>query len=174
LYNNLVFKNLKNNLKTKTQLLKITWYNKIHNSTIDIEKKNIVLFLRSAKQFNKGRYSRNRQLYRTGVYWCVWLNVVIVYALHYYFYRVVFSFGYVWLPLGLMILVMFSSRLYKYRYYDINQINNEFLEFNNFIYTNLTNIKTIWKQNLKNLGIKLKKLFLNFFFLLTNVFLIKN
>jgi hypothetical protein len=28
-------------------------------------------FLRKNKIFNKSRYSRNRQLYRTGVYWCL-------------------------------------------------------------------------------------------------------
>jgi hypothetical protein len=31
-------------------------------------KKILVLFIRKQKFFNKGRYSRNRQLYRTGVY----------------------------------------------------------------------------------------------------------
>jgi len=48
--------------------LKIVWYNKIHNTTINILKNSLILFIRSAKHFNKGRYSRNRQLYRTGVY----------------------------------------------------------------------------------------------------------
>lgn len=31
-------------------------------------KKKTIFFLRKQKCFNKGRYSRNRQLYRTGVY----------------------------------------------------------------------------------------------------------
>jgi hypothetical protein len=28
-------------------------------------------YIRKNRIFNKGRYSRNRQLYRTGVYWCL-------------------------------------------------------------------------------------------------------
>lgn len=31
-------------------------------------KNGVILFLRKIKVFNKSRYSRNRQLYRTGVY----------------------------------------------------------------------------------------------------------
>jgi hypothetical protein len=50
------------------KMLNIVWYNKIHNTTINIIKNSLILFIRSAKHFNKGRYSRNRQLYRTGVY----------------------------------------------------------------------------------------------------------
>ena len=34
-------------------------------------KKYNFFFLRKNRIFNKGRYSRNRQLYRTGVYWCL-------------------------------------------------------------------------------------------------------
>jgi len=30
-----------------------------------------LLFIRKSKIFNKGRFSRNRQLYRTGFYWCL-------------------------------------------------------------------------------------------------------
>lgn len=30
-----------------------------------------VLYIRKTKAFNKGRFSRNRQLYRTGFYWCL-------------------------------------------------------------------------------------------------------
>jgi hypothetical protein len=148
--------------------LQINWYTKIHNSIIDIKKNNIILFLRSSKHFNKGRYSRNRQLYRTGVYWCIWLNVVIVYSLYYYFYRVVFSFGYLWLPLGLLLLTVFSSRLYKYRYYDFNQITVEFLEFNKFLYTNLVNTGFFLKLKLNNSLLLLKLLLTNFLFLLKN------
>lgn len=148
-------KRTNNNIKNLTNFLKITWYNKVHNSIIDVKKSNIILYLRAARHFNKGRYSRNRQLYRTGVYWCIWLNVVIVYALHYYFYRVVFSFGYLWLPLGLMTLVMFSSRLYKYRFYDVDNLIQEFKEFNNFVYYQSLYIRNNYLQK--------KSQFINFF-----------
>jgi hypothetical protein len=36
-------------------------------NSLNLNKYNI-LYLRKAKVFNKGRYSRNRQYYRTGVY----------------------------------------------------------------------------------------------------------
>lgn len=38
-------------------------------------------FLRKNKSFNKGRYSRNRQVYRTGVYMCFYINVIALYLL---------------------------------------------------------------------------------------------
>ena len=122
------------NLSTITNLFKLKWFNKIHNTIIDLKQNNVVLYLRVAKHFNKGRYSRNRQLYRTGVYWCIWLNIVLVYGLHYYFYRVVFVFGYLWLPLCIMILSIFGSRLYKYRYYSFYQVKNEFISYSNLLY----------------------------------------
>jgi hypothetical protein len=69
-YNNttLFVKNLNSKLNSTTQFIKINWYNKLHNSIVDVTKNNIILYLRSSRHFNKGRYSRNRQLYRTGVY----------------------------------------------------------------------------------------------------------
>jgi hypothetical protein len=51
-----------------TRTFKIKWYTKVHNSSFSSAKNTTILFLRSTKHFNKGRYSRNRQLYRTGVY----------------------------------------------------------------------------------------------------------
>jgi hypothetical protein len=53
-------------------------------------------FLRKNKIFNKSRYSRNRQIYRTGFYLCLWLNIIIVYLLFFIFYRFTFNFGYLW------------------------------------------------------------------------------
>jgi hypothetical protein len=40
-------------------------------------------FLRKELIFSKGRYSRNRQVYRTGVYWCLYINILAVVALYY-------------------------------------------------------------------------------------------
>lgn len=53
--------------------------------------------IRKTKSFNKSRYSRNRQYYRTGVYWCLWLNIILVFALYYAFYRYTLKFGYVFI-----------------------------------------------------------------------------
>lgn len=91
--------------------------------------KVLTMFLRKNKIFNKGRYSRNRQLYRTGVYWCLILNILNVFGLYYYFYRFVFNFGYFYLPLLILILSIFGGRLIKYRFYNPIVILNEFKLF---------------------------------------------
>jgi len=54
------------------------------------------LVLRKSKSFNKGRYSRNRQTYRTGVYWCLYFNLVFILPAYYYCYKFSFNFGYLW------------------------------------------------------------------------------
>jgi hypothetical protein len=153
-------------LKNKHKFFKINWFNKLHFSTHSSTSNLVMLYLRAAKHFNKGRYSRNRQLYRTGVYWCIWLNIVIVYALHFYFYRIVYSFGYIWLPLGLLILSIFSSRLYKYRYYNINQIIVEFKEFNNLLFLLFLKFKHVYKDKIVFYIHKIFKLLQNYVLLL--------
>jgi hypothetical protein len=53
-----------------------------------------ILFLRKSKVFNKGRYSRNRQFYRTGVYWCLYLSIILFTGLYYWFYHFIINFGF--------------------------------------------------------------------------------
>lgn len=55
-----------------------------------------ILFLRKSKIFNKGRYSRNRQFYRTGVYWCLYLSIILFTGLYYWFYHFIINFGFFW------------------------------------------------------------------------------
>lgn len=55
-----------------------------------------ILYLRKNKVFNKGRYSRNRQFYRTGVYWCLYVNIIAILGLNFWFYRFTINFGYLW------------------------------------------------------------------------------
>jgi len=93
----------------------------------------ITFFIRKNKIFNKGRYSRNRQLYRTGVYWCIWLNIICVFGLYYYFYRFVFNFGFIYLPLLVMILSVFGSRIVKYRLYNYKNILIELTIFERIV-----------------------------------------
>jgi hypothetical protein len=64
-------------------------------------------------------------LYRTGVYWCIWVNIIVVFGLYFYFYRFTFNFGYLWWPLGLFIFSIFGNRLIKYRFYNYFNIINE-------------------------------------------------
>ena len=143
--------------------LNIMWFNKIHNTIHDCKKNTLICYLRVAKHFNKGRYSRNRQLYRTGVYWCIWLNVVIVYSLYYYFYRVVFAFGYLWLPLCIMMLSIFGSRLYKYRYYTSQQLKLELLEYNKFLFNVYTNFQVIFSNKFLTITKKTRTNLKNYF-----------
>lgn len=42
-----------------------------------------ILYLRKNKIFNKGRYSRNRQYYRTGVYLCLYINIIAVFGIYF-------------------------------------------------------------------------------------------
>jgi len=77
-----------------------------------------VYFLRKSKVFNKGRYSRNRQTYRTGVYWSLYVNIVAMIGLPYWFYRFTINFGYVWWMLYIFIASFFVSKAIKYKFYN--------------------------------------------------------
>jgi len=118
-------------------------------------------FIRKNRIFNKGRYSRNRQLYRTGVYWCLWLNIMLVYGLYFMFYRFTFNFGYFWW--GLLILAYSSifSRVLKYNFFNIFYVKNEFFMFLKWFGLILLNVR-ILLMNLLNFFIK-KNYILNFF-----------
>ena len=69
-----------------------------------------ILFLRKTKIFNKGRYSRNRQYYRTGVYWCLYVNIIAVIGIYFWFYRFNMNFGYLWWILYIFFFSFFFSR----------------------------------------------------------------
>ena len=78
-----------------------------------------IFFIRKQKFFNKGRYSRNRQLYRTGVYWCIYVNILAVFGLNYLFYKFTVTFSlYWWLFFVLLVLFVapyfFKSSLHSY------------------------------------------------------------
>lgn len=75
-----------------------------------------ILFLRKSKVFNKGRYSRNRQFYRTGVYWCLYINIIAIVGLYFWFYRFVMNFGYLW---WLLYISLVSFALTKSFHYDV-------------------------------------------------------
>lgn len=82
-------------------------------------KKNIFFFLRKQKLFNKGRFSRNRQTYRTGAYWCLWVNILAVTGFYYWFYRFTMNFGYLWPFLALFVISFIFPRALKYNYFII-------------------------------------------------------
>jgi len=71
--------------------------------------------LRKTKSFNKSRYSRNRQYYRTGVFICLWANIILVMGAYYLYFRLTFKFSYVFILMfsfTSLFLVSFFSRNY--------------------------------------------------------------
>ena len=137
---------------------KFNWPFSIHYFPTDVSLQNSIenlrnytsFFLRKNKIFNKGRYSRNRQLYRTGVYWCIWLNIICVFGLYYYFYRFTFNFGFVYFPLFIFILSIFGSRLIKYRLYLYKNVQNELFFFELFLQKYLYEYLLPLKNSIKN------------------------
>lgn len=106
-YLNILFENFcfffKNNNKIILVLKKINNYYIKHNNyflmkflkKIKLDSYQI-FFLRKNRVFNKGRYSRNRQNFRTGVYWCLYVNILAVLGIYYFFYKFTINFGYLW------------------------------------------------------------------------------
>jgi len=84
-------------------------------------------FLRKNKVYNKGRYSRCRQNYRTGVYMCLYLSVVSIFGLYYWFYKFSFNFTYLWWLFIVFVGSFFVPKIIKYRLYEpLNLLNKTF------------------------------------------------
>lgn len=129
------------------------------NKYIELNKLNdyCFFFLRKNRIFNKGRYSRNRQTYRTGVYWCLWVNILSVIGFYFLFYRVTFNFGYLWLVLIIFFASLIFSRVLKYNFFNLNYVARELrksYEWFSLIYFDL---------------ISFLKSFLNFYFIFMNL-----
>ena len=81
--------------------------------TLTSFKEVTIFFLRKNKIFNKSRYSRNRQNYRTGVYMILWLNIIIIVSIYYIFYRFTFNFGFIWIIFFFLLIVSSFQDLHK-------------------------------------------------------------
>lgn len=86
-------------------------------------------FLRKNKVYNKGRYSRCRQNYRTGVYMCMYLSVVSIFGLYYWFYKFSFNFTYLWWLFIAFLGSFFLPKIFKYRLYEPNTLLAKFFDF---------------------------------------------
>lgn len=86
-------------------------------------------FLRKNKVYNKGRYSRCRQNYRTGVYLCMYLSIVCIFGLYYWFYKFSFNFTYLWWLFIVFVGSFFIPKIIKYRLYEPTTILNKFFGF---------------------------------------------
>jgi hypothetical protein len=87
----------------------------------------VIYYLRKSKVFNKGRYSRNRQTYRTGVYWSLYVNIIAMVGLTYWFYRFTINFGYVWWMLYIFVASFFVPKAVKYRLYNPCELFKSFV-----------------------------------------------
>lgn len=63
--------------------------------------------IRKNKIYNKSRFSRNKQLYRTGVFLCIWLTVLTVLGLYFYFYLLSIKFTYFYFYFIVFIFIFF-------------------------------------------------------------------
>lgn len=86
-------------------------------------------FLRKNKVYNKGRYSRCRQNYRTGVYMCMYLSVCSIFGLYYWFYKFTFNFSYLWWFFIAFFGSFFFPKIVKYRLYEPSVLLSKFFEF---------------------------------------------
>jgi len=86
-------------------------------------------YLRKNKVYNKGRYSRCRQNYRTGVYMCMYLSVVAIFGLYYWFYKFSFNFTYLWWLFIAFIGSFFLPKVIKYRLYEPTTLLNSLFDF---------------------------------------------
>lgn len=91
-------------------------------------------FLRKNKVYNKGRYSRCRQNYRTGVYMCMYLSVVSIFGLYYWFFKFSFNFTYLWWLFIGFVGSFFIPKIIKYRLYEPSTLLNKFFDFFKWFY----------------------------------------
>ena len=155
LYN---YKFVKSNLPLLANKFKIRYSDSSMNKYISLNNISVYnfFFLRKNRIFNKSRYSRNRQLYRTGVYWCLWLNIIIVYGLFFLFYRFTFNFGYLWFGLYILFGSFLISKVIKYNFVNIFNIFKEFyflIKWVGFIFNNIlmllySNFKFFFKTSI--------------------------
>ena len=134
-------------------------------------KKLNINFIRKSKVFNKGRYSRNRQYYRTGVYWCLYINIILVVSLYFWFYRFLINFGYLWWLLFAFILSFVFPKffgIYKMGFFK-NYIAEELVWFEQIFFT-LLNTLSFSKKDILFCDILLSKITCKklFFFDLNN------
>lgn len=147
---NQIFKNFffSNNIQNFKIKFSVTDFFKYLNN-ISLNNINI-LFLRKNKVFNKGRYSRNRQYYRTGVYWCLYVNIVAVVGIYFWFYRFNMNFGYLWWILYFFFFSMFFSRCYSLNLFNIKvifiQIIKSYLWFLTILYNFLSSCFFFFKR----------------------------
>jgi len=121
-FNNIFLNKLRDSYKVSFSVSNVVKY--ISDLSVN---NSVILYLRKNKIFNKGRYSRNRQTYRTGAYWCLYINIIAVIAFYFWFYKFTMNFGYLWWLLYSFILSIFFARAIKHRFYNPLNLFNELI-----------------------------------------------
>lgn len=98
-------------------------------------------FLRKNKVYNKGRYSRTRQNYRTGVYMCIYLSLVTIFGLYFIFYRFTFTFTHVWWLFVYFIFSFFAPKIIQNRLYELNTLYQKLINFCSWVLSLINSIK---------------------------------
>lgn len=131
-----------------------------------------ILFIRKQKCFNKGRYSRNRQLYRTGVYWCLYINIIALVGLNYLFYKFTINFMLYWWSFFITLNFFIIPQVIKNNLYKYSNIKN-ILYSCILIYSRIFELifTFFFKSNVYLHIIFLQKKIYNFFFFLRNLFI---
>lgn len=162
-----LFTNNEFNIKLNSEFIKqlTTRYQIIFSATnivkylSDLSVNNsIILYLRKNKIFNKSRYSRNRQTYRTGAYWCLYVNIIAIIAFYFWFYNFTINFGYMWWLLFTFIASFTLFKTVKYRLYSINVYILEISNVFNWLVTILYSIIVILDKNKNTIKNYIKKL----------------
>lgn len=91
-------------------------------------------FLRKNKVYNKGRYSRTRQNYRTGVYMCMYLSILSIFGLYYWFFKFSFNFTYLWWFFIAVFASFFLPKIIKNRFYEPRVFINKIFELSTWLY----------------------------------------
>jgi len=121
---------LKNNVITNSFLVTPKFSSSSVNKYIDLN--NLTQYqyqyLRKNKVYNKGRYSRNRQNYRTGVYMCLYLSVISIFGLYYSFYKFAFKFTYLWWFFIAFAGSFILPKAIKYRLYEPTMLLKRFFD----------------------------------------------
>lgn len=135
--------------------------------------KHTVLFLRKQKCFNKGRYSRNRQLYRTGVYWCLYINIIALVGLNYLFYKFTINFMLYWWFFFITLNFFIIPQFIKNNLYIYSNVKNV-IYFYIFLYSKIFELAFTFFFNKNNLYlyiIFLQKKIYNLYIYIRNLFI---
>lgn len=133
---------------------------------------SLIFFLRKNKSFIKGRYSKNRAYYRTGVYWCLYIHAIAILAFYYWFYRFTLNFGYLWWMFFIFVASFVFAKFLKIDGFDISSFFITFfknIEWFFFIIYGLAQLLITLISDILNF-FKKSKISYYFFFLKNNLF----